>query len=637
MKKLHENLSNRFTWYARWHANAAQTPLHLAVLFLAILWASSFLYNTNIEFNEQAALYAAIMAQEESMTLPHLFVGKPVNMEVGPFGLAANLLSTDSEKVERGAPRMQVKLPDGKTIVINQKSFERRQLGNVHWRGTVEGRADSEVSLTLKNGFLAGVIRTGGELYEVRPHEGTDHIIEKIDPKLFPAEKDPIAPHDIKSDVQSGGSQTVDSISVTAGDVVQIDVLSVYTPQAMTAAGGAGQIDTLIQAAVDHANVAFANSQVSTRFNLVATAEAAYNDSGNSVADLNWVQTNSAVAALRQQYSADMVSLIVENGGGYCGVGYMMSTPASSFAPYAFQVTARSCAVGNLTYAHENGHNMGMAHDPANASGSSYPWSYGHYLDGVFKTVMSYNCPSGCPRVAHFSNPSVSYASYPTGIADQRDNARTANLTSSIVAGFSSSTPVTPPPTPVILPTAPTALTATLLSNLRAELSWTDNSNDETGFYIHRSLDGINYTSYTSVGANITSWYDISLVPNTTYYYRVTAYNSSGNSTFSNTASISTGVLESTPPTIAITTNQQTSRTQYTITALATDNVAVRQIQILVGGVLKKTCTPKTPTPTPPACSIVFKLGAVNNGSAVNVKAVDVSDNFAWTSGVIAK
>ena len=61
-------------------------------------------------------------------------------------------------------------------------------------------------------------------------------------------------------------------------------------------------------------------------------------------------------------------------------------------------VTARSCAIGNLSYAHEHGHNLGFAHNPENGGGAAYADAYGHYVSGNYRTVMSYSnpCVGGC-------------------------------------------------------------------------------------------------------------------------------------------------------------------------------------------------------------------------------------------------
>jgi hypothetical protein len=84
---------------------------------------------------------------------------------------------------------------------------------------------------------------------------------------------------------------------------------------------------------------------------------------------------------------------------------------------------------------------MGFEHDPANGtspSNASYPYAFGHYVDGSYRTVMSYSrpCGSGCTRVAHHSNPDILNAGVPTGIAEQRDNARAGDQTAPIVANF---------------------------------------------------------------------------------------------------------------------------------------------------------------------------------------------------------
>mgnify|MGYP001611668976 CR=1 FL=1 len=103
--------------------------------------------------------------------------------------------------------------------------------------------------------------------------------------------------------------------------------------------------------------------------------------------------------------------------------------------------------------------------------------------------------------------------------------------------------PATPPLTP---PNAPSGLTATAVSSFQITLSWTDNSNNEDGFKIERGITNTSFTQITSVGANITSCSDTSLSGNTTYYYQVRAYNSAGNSAYSNEVSATTPVTPNT-------------------------------------------------------------------------------------------
>ena len=94
-----------------------------------------------------------------------------------------------------------------------------------------------------------------------------------------------------------------------------------------------------------------------------------------------------------------------------------------------------------------------------------------------------------------------------------------------------------PPP-----PNAPSGLSAAAASCSQINLSWTDNSSDETGFRIERcSGSGCSsFSEITTVGASVTLYSNTSLSASTNYSYRVRAYNVNGNSGYSNTASAAT-------------------------------------------------------------------------------------------------
>ena len=92
------------------------------------------------------------------------------------------------------------------------------------------------------------------------------------------------------------------------------------------------------------------------------------------------------------------------------------------------------------------------------------------------------------------------------------------------------------------VPTAPTNLTATVGSSSRVDLTWIDNSDNETGFYVERSStsSSTDFSPIDDVAAGTTSYENSSLTSNTTYWYRVRAYNPDGHSPYSNIAAATT-------------------------------------------------------------------------------------------------
>jgi subtilisin family serine protease len=89
-------------------------------------------------------------------------------------------------------------------------------------------------------------------------------------------------------------------------------------------------------------------------------------------------------------------------------------------------------------------------------------------------------------------------------------------------------------------PTAPTNLAATAASTSRIDLSWRDNSGNESGFSIERKTGSGSWSQIDTVDANVTAFADTGLSASTTYGYRVRAYNADAVSAYSNEASATT-------------------------------------------------------------------------------------------------
>jgi aryl-phospho-beta-D-glucosidase BglC (GH1 family) len=90
------------------------------------------------------------------------------------------------------------------------------------------------------------------------------------------------------------------------------------------------------------------------------------------------------------------------------------------------------------------------------------------------------------------------------------------------------------PSTVTTSPVAPSNLVATATSSSQIKLSWNDNSNNESSFKIERSLNGnTGWSLVINTQANIVTYANTGLSAATKYYYRISAINAIGSSSFS--------------------------------------------------------------------------------------------------------
>ena len=461
----------------------------------------------------------------------------------------SGLQGTLNPAVMNGAA-VSITLPDGRVIEARvQRQASNARNGTQSWIGTFSDAPGSVLVLSKAKGVITGVVNYKDMTLEIRPATGGKHMLFAVDNARLPGDlvempKQVADATGTTSDFGLGGS------TLAAGDTIVHDVLVVYTAAA-AAANGQANLESMIQNAVQSANQAYLNSQVAITMNLVGTQQVSVTEGSSMSATKSALQSDSAVANLRNQLGADVVMLVSQNSD-YCGLANVMLSNSTSFASSAYGVVYSAC-LSNQSLAHEVGHIQGLMHDRANSPASgAYPYGFGYRVcvsDGTgFRDVMSYSC-SGAPRVLLFSNPNVTYNGHAAGVSYElspstsAENARAMSNTAATVAAFRSAVTTSTSP-----PAAPTALTTPTVTYNAVSLSWSDNSTNESGFKVERSADGVVFSEVGTLGADTRSFNDPTVSKLTTYYYRVRAFNGSGGSAYSNTVSAKTPDAPPPPP-----------------------------------------------------------------------------------------
>jgi hypothetical protein len=309
------------------------------------------------------------------------------------------------------------------------------------WNGRLKGKQQGYFYLVVADDVFIAHVASAEGVYEVSWAGDGLYKVVQIDQSKF-IDHDPAATYDAPGEILAEGD-----LGPTADSGATIDIMVVYTDDARAAEGSTAAMKARIALAVAETNTSYANAGVTTRLRLVHVEEYSYTETGNLSTDLSRLAGTSdayftTVHSLRNTYAADMVGLIVENGGAYCGLANAIMATAAN----AFQVTDRDCATGYYSFGHEFGHLQGARHDTY-VDPTNTPYSYGHaYIHTGsttaqrWRTIMGYNdkCASlgyNCTRLQYWSNPAKTYLSSPMGVTNTK-NYLVLNNTDTTVANF---------------------------------------------------------------------------------------------------------------------------------------------------------------------------------------------------------
>jgi FtsP/CotA-like multicopper oxidase with cupredoxin domain len=191
------------------------------------------------------------------------------------------------------------------------------------------------------------------------------------------------------------------------------------------------------------------------------------------------------------------------------------------------------------------------------------------------------------------------------------------------VSAYSNST------VPLVIPTAPASLTAALQAGPKVGLSWTDNSTNETGFVLERSVNGGSFTALTTVAANATTYTDTTVVPGNSYSYRAAASYSGILSAYVTSAAVVVLPIPTAPtallpalqagPQIALTWNDNSGNEAGFVLQRSVNGAAFQTVASPAANV-----TSYTDTTVTPGSSYSYQVAA-QNGSGTSAYAVSAT------------
>ena len=400
----------------------------------------------------QAAPYRVLGPGDDTKRVAKSSDASSVRSRSATPDLAALLAIAARHEATQSSPRLLIDLFPGLELEGEIVRAETRPSGATLFVRLTSVELGTAV-LTIDSGHLTATVDFPGGSYVVTPKRQGRHEVAQKSALRFPIEHEPRAAFSFNRTLNPFLPEAPDrDVRGNALDPLPadsrrlIDVMIVWTPSAEAAGGGPTAMQNLAQAAVDSANAAYLNSGIAQRLRLVHRQQILYTERSNCFGGtafdcaLDDITDNGDgymddVHTLRDAHGADLVALFV-NDSEFCGIAWLPSVPTPDLG---FSVTAHDCAVGNKSFAHEVGHNMGAHHDSTYAdSAGPKPFNRGYVSPQLnWRTIMAYpGACGGCTRLSYFSNPKLTFNGLAMGTAELANNAYVLNTTAKAIAAY---------------------------------------------------------------------------------------------------------------------------------------------------------------------------------------------------------
>lgn len=369
-----------------------------------------------------------------------------------PEAVSETAIEIDLAALARNPERLTFELPDGRLFEALRGRFNYESADRFSWYGTLRRVGDDSppapdpvtaalggyVLLSYVEGRVLGNLHTpDGERFHLAPGaDGGQRLVE-----LRAGSGGLCALDDVGNGLQVWnpgrsalepilGALTTPDCSVPSGPDIVIDLIALYTPNFVGLQEQAARDYILM--GVDSANMLLDNSQVKIQLALLYLGPITTMPPAEDLMDprdtVLWLlDGQDEVERLRNDYGADLVSLMIPNNGiNPCGAATLprsagggvevLANNNAQFTDQAYMAHEYFCGVADYTFAHEHAHNFGLQHDRASGINppAVEPYAYGYVFDGTSDgaTVMgcngSGNFGGACSRILYLSNPTIS-------------------------------------------------------------------------------------------------------------------------------------------------------------------------------------------------------------------------------------